>query len=510
MRRRKEPPFFSRQQVIGILLAIHLMSPGAAVAAAIGDGVAEVTALRVVAEMPGLVDVRDFGAKGDGTADDTTAIQAAIRALPVQASKQAFGGGTVVLPAGTYRISANLALPDNVHLVGVGNTASQIQWVGGPGAALTLGLRCSIRDLWVRGNPAAPPLHSMGIDNRPSSGAVVTAHWVLLRVRVAGFDVGVELDRTWSAAIEDSIITNNTTAGVRFGSKDTNAIVVRGGELQGNRGAGAIVGRASSVVFDGVVIEQNGRGIEVNGGVVGLVVRDSYFEVNERGHLVHVGGGVPSMVQVVGNFFANASSRKAQHSLHAVGGVDWLIDGNAFLEANASSVLRFEKGVDRVYLGSNHFLPGRAFRASSDFLGTNLTERHTWAGNQVTPPFASDGGSQQSRTSNAVCSPVGTRRELEDLAEVLVDAARAAEHVVTVRRGDAFAIRPPLNPSLGCRMTIRVRNASGGELGAVRWASIYKLAPWDSPASGHNRAIDFQYDGAYWVEVSRTPQDVPN
>ncbi|MDL9978735.1 glycosyl hydrolase family 28-related protein [Microbacterium sp. ASV49] len=46
--------------------------------------------------------VQDFGAKGNGTADDTTAIQSAINAA------QAAGGGTVYLPSGTYKTTATL------------------------------------------------------------------------------------------------------------------------------------------------------------------------------------------------------------------------------------------------------------------------------------------------------------------------------------------------------------------------------------------------------------------
>ena len=46
--------------------------------------------------------VRDFGAQGDGTSDDTRAIQAAIAAAPP--------GGTVWFPAGTYLVSKTLVL----------------------------------------------------------------------------------------------------------------------------------------------------------------------------------------------------------------------------------------------------------------------------------------------------------------------------------------------------------------------------------------------------------------
>ena len=46
------------------------------------------------------VNVKDYGAKGDGAADDTAAVQAAIDKV------FADGGGYVYIPAGTYRLNA--------------------------------------------------------------------------------------------------------------------------------------------------------------------------------------------------------------------------------------------------------------------------------------------------------------------------------------------------------------------------------------------------------------------
>jgi polygalacturonase len=59
--------------------------------------------------LPGVFDVRDFGAKGDVTTKDTLAIQATIDAC----SKS--GGGTVYLPPGVF-LSGTIALKDNVTL----------------------------------------------------------------------------------------------------------------------------------------------------------------------------------------------------------------------------------------------------------------------------------------------------------------------------------------------------------------------------------------------------------
>ncbi len=62
------------------------------------------------------LDVRDWGAKGDGTTDDTTAIQNALNAA------ESYGGGIVFFPPGTYLISATIQLPSKVYMKGVAGT----------------------------------------------------------------------------------------------------------------------------------------------------------------------------------------------------------------------------------------------------------------------------------------------------------------------------------------------------------------------------------------------------
>lgn len=70
------------------------------------------TRFRLRSARTGTVSVKDFGAKGDGTTDDTAAIQAALNSLGAL-------GGTVVVPNGMKcLIDNNLTIPVSCHLVG--------------------------------------------------------------------------------------------------------------------------------------------------------------------------------------------------------------------------------------------------------------------------------------------------------------------------------------------------------------------------------------------------------
>ena len=59
------------------------------------------------------VNVKDFGASGNGSTDDSAALQAAINSLPQ-------AGGQVLVPAGTYVVSAPIILREGTCLIGTG------------------------------------------------------------------------------------------------------------------------------------------------------------------------------------------------------------------------------------------------------------------------------------------------------------------------------------------------------------------------------------------------------
>lgn len=72
------------------------------------------------------INVKTFGAVGDGVADDTSAFTRAINALGAK-------GGEILIPAGTYRITSPIVLNKRIIFRGVGRAAN-----GGNGATVIL------------------------------------------------------------------------------------------------------------------------------------------------------------------------------------------------------------------------------------------------------------------------------------------------------------------------------------------------------------------------------------
>lgn len=107
-----------------------------------------------------LVDVIAYGAKGDGTTDDTTAVTNAIAAV---ASRNISGdtAGIVWFPPGTYRITSTLTIAKGIYLIGESPLDSKLVY-GGTSATgtafLTFGTTgqiatyCGVRHLQVNAN----------------------------------------------------------------------------------------------------------------------------------------------------------------------------------------------------------------------------------------------------------------------------------------------------------------------------------------------------------------------
>jgi hypothetical protein len=136
-----------------------------------------------------VTNVQDYGALGNGSADDAAAIQAAIDATPQ--------GGTVWFPPGTYLVGATISLKLACSYVGSSMFGSVIKQAAGKNLvavvadagylanATTSGRGVQVRDLTIDGNAAAntqghglvlmtfrSDLHHLTVQNTPGSGIV--------------------------------------------------------------------------------------------------------------------------------------------------------------------------------------------------------------------------------------------------------------------------------------------------------------------------------------------------
>lgn len=76
------------------------------------------------------VDVKQFGAAGDGTTDDTTSFQAAIDYLDSLAAVT-LAGGIIQVPQGTFSVSSTISVPLNISIIGDAGTGTVIRPTAG-------------------------------------------------------------------------------------------------------------------------------------------------------------------------------------------------------------------------------------------------------------------------------------------------------------------------------------------------------------------------------------------
>lgn len=156
-------------------------------------------------------DVRAFGAAGDGTADDTGAVQSALDSVGTR-------GGLVLFPQGAYRVTAPLAVSsDYVTLRGIGRGSEVFAGPGWAGRAMIVaagrkGIR--IEDLWLDGQDGRAGL---AIDMTPPPG--VEAHNWIQGNHVSGFLAGIRIGAGGFGChiLRNSISTSGTLAGTTRG-----------------------------------------------------------------------------------------------------------------------------------------------------------------------------------------------------------------------------------------------------------------------------------------------------
>ncbi|WP_426199417.1 glycosyl hydrolase family 28-related protein [Pseudomonas sp. DC3200b2] len=267
--------------------------------------------------MTDVFDIRDYGAKGDGTTDDTAAIQKAINAAA------AAGGGKVYVPSGTWVVSDSdgsgnaLALKSNVTLSGDGAGETVLKLAdsadGDTTSLLGVAAGATLRDAQVSNLTLDGSQADGGgqVSGWSQSGANSVTNLVLDGVTATGFS-GNGFDLSSAAVnltVRNSTASDNGLDGFSLGGslpaltfQDNQALnnernginVVLGSEAlsladnnaSGNGADGIYVHNENGVdtgyfsVIGGSVSENGGDGVRVRGIEYGGVYR---MEIHDNG-----------------------------------------------------------------------------------------------------------------------------------------------------------------------------------------------------------------------------------
>jgi hypothetical protein len=228
---------------------------------------------------------RDYGAVGDGVTDDTAAIQAAMVAA------DAVGGGTVYLPAGTYRVSElTFDGMSNVRLVGASNAYNYDgSHIGASALLVTDGVwavrlpptshYCGLHDLVINGQgtlSGALP-HAALVDGVEYGVLIETGATSMTGVTILGFMYGCVIAAGGNANVfYECAFVFNTRCGFAVTASSANAYAAYHPNLV--RPTDAV----ASTVFTvkNCNIRRNGWGIILRGGrglFSDLVVESNYF-----------------------------------------------------------------------------------------------------------------------------------------------------------------------------------------------------------------------------------------
>lgn len=162
-------------------------------------------ATTVQAKLRQYVSVIDFGAKGDGTTDDTTAIQNALNT-----------GNPVYMPPGSYPISNTLRMAvygQILYGAGMGESTvvyrTQLKWVGASGGTMIsfwngstvsplVYSECSVRDMYINGNSLAN--RGIEIYKEGLTGGGGSWRALIFRVGISGVSGGANSTAIYAGA----------------------------------------------------------------------------------------------------------------------------------------------------------------------------------------------------------------------------------------------------------------------------------------------------------------------
>lgn len=244
----------------------------------------------VQAKLDDFADVRDFGAVGDGVADDTAAINRALYQLYCRESNTQVRR-TLYFPAGTYKITETIIIPTFAKLVGEGADCTIIELAESVDISSLTAYVARYGDSLQQtganiGNNGATTPRNIEISSMSFRSAVVTDVFYVESAAQCWFDsVNFVGPLTSSTIITD--LSSDNIAGVRFSS--TASVVTNNVTFDKCRFTGLTYGINTDQQIQGVTVSNSkfdtlyqgivlGDGVVVNGGATGFRAVHNMFD----------------------------------------------------------------------------------------------------------------------------------------------------------------------------------------------------------------------------------------
>lgn len=270
--------------------------------------------------------VKDYGAKGNKSTDDSAAIQSAIDAAPIN--------GVIFFPTGWYIVNTTLTMKKGQVLYGLSRRHMNAAVSYGPVIRTTMPdvVAVSMDAGTVEGiNFYGPGETGYGIAASKGTVAIkMVGSGKIKDVAIYGFSLGIDASQCWYGHVEHSYIRCCDLAiqSTRCYNLKLYNIRIHGLFYDGTRGDGIDLRDRTMMSIHGGSIEHVKIGAMFNGGSQSLEADDVYFETAHAGAVAYAFNYGASHLSVTNNqvymdyvlrFVTMASTASAGSSLYASG-----------------------------------------------------------------------------------------------------------------------------------------------------------------------------------------------